>query len=167
MRRVVLACVVVLALPGTAAAATSARSGSATASAGGGTAELSNGRITRAWSTSDGVVTTTLRRGKKGRNWSSGHSPDFTLTLDSVPTSSVSGWTLTGVRARQEPTDPARPDRMRGVQLVFDYELDPAGLITLERTYTLRSGASAIGVSSVLHNGSPAPCASGRTRWTS
>src|SRR5207248_2173615 len=84
-------------------------------------------------------------------------SPDFSLALDGVPTSSTSGWTLTGARARGEPFDPARPDRTRGVQIVFDYGVDPAGLITLERTYTLRPGAADIGVTSILHNGSPAP----------
>jgi hypothetical protein len=29
---------------------------------------------------------------------------------------------------------PGAPDRARGVQLVFRYALDPAGLVTLERT---------------------------------
>jgi hypothetical protein len=158
MTRIVLmpACLIALVLPGTALAATSARSGSATATAGGGTAMLKNSRITREWKTSaSSVVTTVLRRGTRGTNWSSGSSPDFTLTLHQVKTTSASGWTLTGVTARGEPRDPSRPNRTRGVQLVFGYELEPAGLITLERVYTLRPGASAIGVSSVLHNGSP------------
>jgi hypothetical protein len=43
------------------------------------------------------------------------------------------------------------------VQVVFVYGLDPIGLVTLERTYTLRPDAAVIGVTSVLRNGSPAP----------
>ncbi|MFL5895229.1 MAG: alpha-galactosidase [Thermoleophilaceae bacterium] len=152
-----LACVVLLALPGTAAAESTVRSGSARASVETGVATLTNGRITRSWKTTGGVTTTALRRGRHGTNWSNGRSPDFRLTLDGVDTSSTSGWTLTGVTARREPFDKSRPDRDRGVQLVFDYGLDPVGLITLERVYTLRSDAGAIGVSSALHNGSPAP----------
>jgi Melibiase len=159
MRRLLFACVLVLALPGAASAATtSARSGSARAAAGDGAATLTNGRITRTWRTgSGGVLTTSLRQGRGGAEWSNGASPDFRLELGGLPTSSTSGWALESVTARREPADPARPDRVLGVQLVFRYGLDPAGLITLERTYTLRPGAAVIGVSSVLTNGSPAP----------
>lgn len=102
-------------------------------------------------------MTAKLAGGRRGVNWSNGSSPDFTLDLNGVPTSSTSGWTLRSVVARKEPADPARPGRTLGVQLVFRYSLDPVGLVTLERTYTLRPGASLIGVTSVLHNGSPAP----------
>src|SRR3954447_3774105 len=154
MRRLVLACLLLLALPAAASADTSARSGSARASAGNGGATLTNGRITRTW---HGAVTTSLRSGAHGTEWSNGNSPDFALDLNGVPTSSTTGWSLRSVTARTEPLDPARPDRRRGVQLVFVYGLDPVGVITLERTYTLRSGAAVIGVTSVLHNGSPAP----------
>jgi hypothetical protein len=155
MRRLVLACCLLLVVPAPASAS-SARAGSVRAVAENGTASLSDGRITRSWKTSDGgVVTTSLR--SRTREWSNGNSPDFTLDLNGVPTSSVSGWTLRGVTARAEPADPARPDRRRGVQLVYKYGLDPVGLVTLERTYTLRPGAAVIGVSSVLHNGGPAP----------
>jgi hypothetical protein len=161
MRRVLAAGVALLVLPAAAAARPAAagvvKSGSAIASVEGSTATLANGRITRQWRVGGTSVTTVLRRGRTGANWSDGASPDFSLTLAGVPTSSTSGWTLAGVSARREPPDPARPDRTRGVQLAFDYHLDPAGLIALERVYTLRAGAGAIGVSSLLHNGGPAP----------
>src|SRR5436305_6646596 len=119
MRRVFFACLLFLVLPGTAAADTSERSAGARASVTSGTATLTNGHITRSWDTAGGVTTTVLRRGRHGANWSDGSSPDFELTLDGVPTSSTTGWTLTGVIARKEPFDPSRPDRDRGVQLVF------------------------------------------------
>src|SRR4051794_13134000 len=161
MRHFALPVLLALALPVSAQAASHkpapVKAGSAVASVDGSTATLSNSRITRQWKIGSTSTTTLLRRGKHGANWSNGASPDFTLTLDGVETSSTTGWTLTGVTARPEPADQSRPDRDRGVQLVFGYELDPAGLITLERTYTLRSGAGAIGVTSVLNNGSPAP----------
>src|SRR4051812_46193315 len=132
MRRLVLACVLLVTLPGAASAATtSARAGSARASTGDGAATLTNGRIARTWRTgSSGVVTTSLRQSRGGAEWSNGHSPDFRLELGGVPTSSTSGWSLTSVTARREPADPARPDRVPGVQLVFRYGLDPAALIT-------------------------------------
>jgi hypothetical protein len=155
MIRLALACCL-LALVPASASASSARAGSARAVADGDSASLTDGRIARTWKTSGGgVVTTSLRSGR--REWSNGASPDFSLELSGVPTSSVTGWTLRSVNARNEPADPARPGRTRGVQLVFDYGLDPLGLVTLQRTYTLRSDAAVIGVSSELHNGSPAP----------
>jgi hypothetical protein len=152
MRPALLGCTLaVCALAPAAAHAATVRSGSAVAIVAGGSASLTNGRITREWKVGSTSETTVLRRGARGSNLSNGASPDFSLTLDGVPTSSVSGWTLTSVRAHTE------PGAKRGVQLVFDYGLDPAGLITLARTYTLRPGAGAIGVTSILHNGSPAP----------
>lgn len=162
MRRALLLSVLAMSLAAPAAASAKAaktvRAGSATAKAGGSAASLSNSRIERAWSTTGGQsVTTRLKGGKNDPNWSDPESPDFTLTLNGVKTSSTTGWTLTSVKARREPADPARPDRTRGVQLVFKYGLDPVGLITLERVYTLRPGAAVIGVTSTLRNGSPAP----------
>ena len=155
MRRLLLACCLLLLAPAAASAST-ARSGSAQALAADGTATLTNGRIARTWKTSGGpVVTTSLRAGTT--EWSNGSSPDFTLDVSGVPTSSVSGWTLRSVTARGEPADASRPERARGVQLVFVYGLDPLGLVTLERTYTLRSGAAVIGVTAILRNASPAP----------
>jgi melibiase-like protein len=158
MRRLSLGVALLLLLPSTASAATSsARSGSARASTGDGVAALSDGRISRVWKTSGaGVVTTTLRAGG-GANWSNGNSPDFAIDLGGVATTSTSGWTFQSVTPRKEPPDPSRPARTPGVQLVFHYGLDPVGLITLDRTYTLRPGSAVIGVTSVLHNGSPAP----------
>jgi hypothetical protein len=155
MRRIAFACCVLLALPASAFAS-AARAGSARAVADSGTASLTDGRITRTWSVNGGrVVTTSLR--SRTSEWSNGDSPDFTLDLNGLRTTSDSGWTLRAVTARGEPADPARPDRRRGVQLVFDYGLDPLGLVRLQRIYTLRPGAAVIGVSSLLHNGSPAP----------
>src|SRR4051794_92286 len=153
MKRHLLACLLLLALPASATAATThADAGSANAVAGNGSASLSNSRIARTWRTSGaGVVTTSLHSGRHGTEWSNGNSPDFKLDLNGVPTSSTTGWSLHTVNARREPFDPARPARTRGVQLVFTYGLDPVGLITLERTYTLRPGAAVIGVTSVLH----------------
>jgi hypothetical protein len=155
MRRLVLSCCLLLLLVPASASASTVRAGSVRAATGDGTASLSNGRIARAWKTGgSGVVTTSLR--SPGHEWSNGNSPDFSISLGGVPTTSASGWTLRSVSARKEPADPARPDRTRGAQLVFEYGLDPLGLVTLERTYTLRPGAAVIGVASVLHNGSPA-----------
>jgi Melibiase len=156
MRRLLVACCLLLLAPAGASAASSARAGSARAVADAGSATLTDGRITRTWRTSaGGVLTTSLR--SPSHEWSNGSSADFTLDLNGVSTSSVGGWTLRDVSARSEPFDAARPERTRGVQLVFDYGLDPAGLIRLERTYTLRPGAAVIGVTSALRNGSPAP----------
>ncbi|HEX4733672.1 MAG TPA: alpha-galactosidase [Thermoleophilaceae bacterium] len=155
MRRLLLACCLLLVVPAGASAST-VRAGSARAVVDGSSASLANGRITRAWKTgAGGVVTTSLRSGS--REWSNGNSPDYTLDLNGLKTSSVSGWSLRNVTARREPFDPARPRRTRGVQLVFVYGLDPAGVVTLERTYTLRPGAAVMGVTSLLRNGSPAP----------
>src|SRR4051794_31653975 len=155
MRRLVLACSLLLLAPA-CASASSVKVGSVRAVADAGAALLGNGRIARTWKTADGAVVTTSLRAP-GREWSNGNSPDFQLDLNGVPTSSVSGWTLRSVTARKEPADPARPERTPGAQLVFDYGLDPLGLVTLERVFTLRPGASVIGVTSVLNNGSPAP----------
>jgi hypothetical protein len=157
MKRLLAVASLLLVLPSTASAAsTSARSGSARASAGDGVATLTNGGITRTWRTTGGVVTTSFRAGKGGAELSNGASPDFKLELAGVPTTSTTGWSLQSVAARREPAEPSRPDRARGVQLVFRYSFDPVGLITLERVYTLRAGAAVIGVSSTLTNGSPA-----------
>src|SRR3954447_16950055 len=121
MRRILVACCLLLLVPASADAST-ARAGSARAIAGEGIATLKNGRIARSWSTSGGaVVTTSLSSGGKNGEWSNGNSPDFTLDLNGVPTSSTEGWTLKSVTARREPADAARPDRKRGVQLDFVY----------------------------------------------
>ena len=159
MRRVATACLLALAIPASAhAQTTTVRSGSAHAMVADGSASLWDSKIERDWHTAPSrVVTTSLRSGPRGREWSDGASPDFTIDLAGVPTSSTSGWALRSVTARPEPADPARPGRVRGVQLVFDYGLDPVGLITLERTYTLRPGSAVIGVTSVVRNASPAP----------
>ncbi len=151
-----LAGLLLLLAPAGASAAT-VTSGGDRASTSSTSATLSDGQIARSWRLSaPGVVTTSLRDGN-GREWADGNSPDFALDLNGVATSSTNLWQLRSVSARREPADPARPARRRGVQLVFSYRLDPTGLITLERTYTLRPGAAVIGVTSVLHNGSPAP----------
>src|SRR3954452_693304 len=158
MRRFSLALALLLVLPAAASAAPgAAKSGSARATVTGGGATLTNGRITRAWTNGSGGVVTKKLQAPGRPNWSTNSSPDFTLDLNGFSTSSTSGWTLTKVTARKERKDASRPSRTLGVQLVFDYELDPVGLITLERTYTLRPGSAVIGVTSVVHNGSPAP----------
>src|SRR5689334_13882410 len=101
MRRLGVAVLLVLAMPAAASAATtSARSGSARASAGNGVASLTDGRITRTWKTGAGGVVTDSLRGD-GVNWSDGNSPDFTLDLNGVSTSSTSGWSLADVTARR------------------------------------------------------------------
>src|SRR5215213_2332482 len=110
MRRLQAALLALFVLPASAHAATTVRAGGATATVQGDAATLSNGRISRSWRTgADGVVTTALRQGAHGPNWSTPRSPDFTLTLDRVETSSTSGWSLTSLTARPEPADPARP----------------------------------------------------------
>src|SRR3954452_23828488 len=149
MRGLVAVCLCLALAPAAASAASTVKSGSAVATSDGTHASLSDGRITRTWT--DGV-TTSLRSGAK-IEWSNGHSPDFDLDIYGVKPS----WTLRSAEARREPFDAARPDRKRGVQIVFVYGVDPVGLITLERTYTLRPGSSVIGVTAVLRNGTPAP----------
>src|SRR4051812_26407408 len=114
MRRLVLACLLVLSLPCAAAVAKpSVRVGDVRATTADGTATLTNGDISRKWKTSSGVVTTSLRSAD-GTEWSNGNSPDFTLDLSGVPTSSNNVWSLRSVAARNEPKDPARPGRARG-----------------------------------------------------
>src|SRR3954462_8226803 len=104
MKRLGLAFALLLTLaPVASAAPTSARSGSARAAVDNGTATLTDGRITRTWKTTGGVVTTSLRRGKA--ELSNGPSPDFKLELAGVPPTSTSGWTLQSASARREPAD--------------------------------------------------------------
>src|SRR3954452_5562291 len=155
MRRLLLACSLLLLAPA-CASASSVKVGSVRAVADTGAASLGNGRIARTWKTAGGAVVTTSLRSPRGE-WSNGNSPDFQIDLNGVPTSSVSGWTLRSVTARKEPADPARPNRTRGAQVVFQFGLDPLGLVTLERVFTLRPGAAVIGVTTVLHNGRGAP----------
>jgi Melibiase/Glycosyl hydrolase family 36 C-terminal domain len=157
MRRAVFACLVLLACTAPSAGAATVSSGSAVATVSATAAGLANGRIERDWQLGDGSRTTALRRGAHGTNWSDGSSPDFTLVLDGVASSSTSGWHVAAARVRVEPVDPARPERRRGVQVVLAYELDAVPLVTLERVYTLRPGAGVIGVTAVLRNGSPVP----------
>src|SRR4051812_37659105 len=155
MKRVLLACLLLALSPSAAAAAsTSADAGSAHATSDGTRASLANGHISRTW---DRALTTSLRDRRSGRDWAAPGSSDFTIDIGGASTGPGSPWTLRSTTARREPLDPSRPARRRGVQIVQVFALDPVGLITLERVYTLRPGSSVIGVTSVLHNGSPAP----------
>src|SRR3954454_13016401 len=155
MKCLLVACLALALAPSAApAATTSADAGSAHATSDGTHAALTNGRITRKWT---GAATTALRDERGGRDWAAPGSADFTVDVAGVSTGPGNPWTLQSMTARREPLDPSRPARTRGAQVVQVFAFDPVGLITLERTYTLRPGSAVIGVTSVLHNGSPAP----------
>lgn len=138
------------------------RAGGALARVQGHQATLHDARVTRLWSTdrsSGGVVTTALADGA-GHQWSVAASPDFSLTIDGVQTSSDNGWRLIRVTPEVTPPDPSRPAAGPGVQLRFEYEsTNPVllGPLRLDRTYALRSGAAVLAVTSVLSDPGPAP----------
>jgi hypothetical protein len=108
---------------------------------------LANGEIVHRWQVSpqNQVSTTELLDPQIGRNWSVAHSPEFSMLVDSVPTSSDQIWRLLNVTARHA--------RGGGVELEFRYAL---GLLELDRTWTLYPGSAVEGVSSRLINPTPA-----------
>jgi Melibiase len=172
-RRSLTACLLALAASGAGGAASahasdsSARRGDAVATVNGATAVLADHGIERHWRMdSNGVVTTALLDG--ATNWSAPASPDFTLTLNEISTSSTLGWTLIDATAKPLPDDPSRPDAGPGVEIVFRYAAGPAAPpagapapldaapLELDRSYSLHPGSRVIGVSSTLVNRTPA-----------
>jgi len=132
------------------------RAGDAQASVDGSTVSLGDRRIARRWRIDSRrhVVTTSLRDVASGREWSAPSSPDFSLSLGGVPTSSTVGWVLEAVSARNAAADVARPDAGPGVEVVFRYVSPAAGAaaVELDRTYILHSGAAVMSVDSTLVN---------------
>jgi hypothetical protein len=121
-------------------------------------ATLSDPMITQSWSFDNRgrVSVSALLDGATARNWARPGGADFSLVVDSAPTSSRSAWRLLGVRALLTPPDPARPRAGRGVELAFRYGLLTAGgLVELDRTWTLYPGASVEGVSERIVNRTP------------
>lgn len=153
------------ATPACAAPSSSARVGSALAQVDGSSVTLANGAIARRWQIDSArhVSTVSLRDVRRRTELSAARSPDFSLALGGVPTSSQSGWSLRDVRAERAPRDPARPDTGGAVELVFRYDalLTGSGL-ELVRTFTLHPGAPAMAVSSTLVNHAPAAARIGK-----
>lgn len=138
--------------------ATHARAGDAVARVDGAHAILADGQIRQSWklSSTAGVTVTDVGDPVTGRHWAQPGSPEFTLLLDSTPTSSTADWRLIGATAQPIPPDPARPDAGRGVEIVFRYGLAlRSGLIELDRTWSLYPGAGVEEVSEQVVNRSP------------
>ncbi len=142
-----------------ASTGTVARAGDAVAQVRGTEVVLADHQIRQSWSIGPrGQVTVTqVADEATGQNWSSAGAPEFSLLLNSVETSSALEWKLIGASAQRIPPDPARPDAGTGVEIVFRYGLAArAGLIELDRTWSLYPGAAVEGVSSTLVNRTPA-----------
>ena len=153
-----LATLGVLALGSPAPATSQARVADAVAWTSGSEAVLADRQIRQSWSISPSgrVSVTQLQDEATGRNWALAGAPEFSLALDSAPTSSATGWKLIGVRAQRIPRDPARPDAGMGVELVFRYGLAVRrGLVELDRTWSLYPGAGVEAVSETLSNHTP------------
>lgn len=128
------------------------------ATAGATSASIGNSRIRRTWKVAGGAVTTSaLVDVATGRSWTSGGSPDFRMTVDGVPTSSVDGWRLLSVTARSTPVDPSRPKARAGAQLLFRYQRDVAGSsalplvgLELDRLVVLRPDSAVLEITSTL-----------------
>jgi hypothetical protein len=133
--------------------------GDAVAHVEGSSVTLANATIARRWTIDSArhVSTVSLRDVRRRTELSAARSPDFSLALSGVPTSSLSGWALRDVRAGLAPRDPARPDAGRAVEVVFRYDALVAGSgLELVRTVMLHPGAPAMAVSSSLVNHTPA-----------
>ena len=121
-------------------------------------AVLRNALVSRSWAidAARGVTTTALTGA--GRAWAS-PGPDFSLTLDGVPTSSTSGWQLADVVVQDPQALPNRPRSQLGAALRFRYVLPgpAAPLLELVRTVTLRPGTSVFRTTTtLLSHGPPA-----------
>src|SRR3954464_12204353 len=91
-----------LVLVAPAAADPTARGGDAVGTVRGGSVVLRDHAIERRWNVDSAghVRGVSLRDVRTGREWAAA-GPDFSLTLDEAPTSSVSVWTLRSVGARR------------------------------------------------------------------
>jgi hypothetical protein len=135
-----------------------ARAGDAIAQVQGGEVVLADHRIRQAWSVDPAgqVTLTEVKDEATGAELAAPGAPEFSLTLDSAPTSSTLGWKLISASAQRIAPDPARPDAGRGVEIVFRYGLAArAGLVELDRTWSLYPGAAVEAVSSTLINRTP------------
>jgi len=143
------------------AAGTFARTGDAVAEVSGNQVVLADREIVHRWmvAPTGGVVTSELADPALARQWSTATSPDFSLTLDSLATSSISGWKLIAATAQRIPPDPGRPQAGAGVEVVFRYAAlgISAGLLELDRSWSLYPGAAVQGVSATLINRTPVP----------
>jgi hypothetical protein len=104
-------------------------------------ATLANGLISQAWTIgSTGVTTGALIDVRTHRDWALPGSPEFSMVVDSAPTSSTAGWRLISAAAH-------------GDSIAFRYGLAlPRGLVELDRTWTLYPGAAVEQVSEQLVN---------------
>ncbi|HET7310489.1 MAG TPA: alpha-galactosidase [Mycobacteriales bacterium] len=146
---------VALATPHNIAGNTVTRQGvSATVTPGGAT--LSNGVVSRSWLFgSDGSVRTTELTAAGGHNWAAA-GPDFSLTIDGVPTSSTTGWALAEVKPVEPPVLPGQLGSERGEALFFRYVAGSAALpsgIELDRWVILHPGAGVLETRSTLAAG--------------
>jgi hypothetical protein len=158
VRGVALASAVIVAASAVTAVA-STGSGARVRSVGGVTAEvtstgaeLSDGLVSREWTTAaDGTVATSALRGADGTNWATSGA-DFSLTIGDVATGPGTGWTLSDVTPEQPTALPGRPTSATGSALLFRYVLGAAGLPTLEldRLVVLHPGSSVFETTSTL-----------------
>jgi hypothetical protein len=129
-------------------------------------ASIYDSSIGRTWSIDalGAVLGTGLQDRRTGTAWAKA-GPDFQLTLDGVPTSSTTGWSLASAEAGEAPADPSRPDAGPAVQLTFTYRLVPADGAGPEliRTFTLHPGSAVIEANTKLVNHAPAPVRVGAT----
>ena len=118
------------------------------------TVTLTNHHLALVWNVSGGQVTTaSVTDLTTGRDWATAGAPEFTLTVDSVPTSSLTGWSLLGVRT----------GTVGGAsQVEFRYGLGAGGvavgtgLVELDRTWRLYPDASVAQVTETLVDHGPA-----------
>jgi hypothetical protein len=135
-----------------------ARAGDAVAQVSGTEVVLADHQIRQSWSIgSQGSVTVKqVDDQTTGRDWATAGAPEFSLLLDSAPTSSTLGWKLIEATAQRTPPDPARPDAGKGVEIVFRYGLATGqGLLELDRTWSLYPGAAVECVSEQVVNRTP------------
>jgi alpha-galactosidase len=128
------------------------RAGDAFASVGAGRVVLADRQIAQSWSVGpqDQVTVARLVDGATRRDWATPGAPEFSLLLDSAPTTSASAWRLIDASAQRTPDG-------HGVEVVFRYGLAArAGLVELDRAWSLYPGEAVEGVSSTLVNRTPA-----------
>jgi hypothetical protein len=123
-----------------------------------GGASLSNGRVSRTWSVGRGVRTVGLV-GPSGRALA-GSGPDFTVTVNGAPTSSVVGWQLVDVTAVPPTSRPGRPASGTGAALLFRYSLAASAVnaagVELDRLVALRPGSAVYETQTTVRNHGPA-----------
>ena len=138
-------------------ASSHARVGDAVAVVTGTEAVLYDGLIRQGWDLSGGKVTVSAVQDQaSGQDWAAAGAPEFSLLLNSAPTTSTLGWKLIGASAQRIPADPGRPDAGAGVEIVFRYGFGTRlGLLELDRTWSVYPGAGVEQVSASLVNRTP------------